>query len=263
MSTEPTASDWLAALRASQQTLSELVSPLSDAEVEAPSYASEWSIAQVLSHLGSGAEIFSMFLAAGRDGTPAPGFEAFQPVWDAWNAKSPADQAHDGLRADAAYVDELEALDDAQRDAWRLEMFGGEQRLGDLIRLRLGEHTLHTWDIAVMADAAATLPAESVSLLVDAMDQLVGRAGKSPEQPVAIQIATENPARDFLLHATGEATALSVQDPGDRPDGDATVRLPAEALIRLFYGRLDPAHTPPLDAEGIDVDTLRLMFPGV
>jgi uncharacterized protein (TIGR03083 family) len=261
--TEPTTDDWLAALRRSQQTLASLVTPMSDAEVEAPSYASEWSIAQVLSHLGSGAEIFSLFLAAGRDGTTAPGFEAFQPIWDEWNAKSAAEQAHDGLRADAEFVDELEALDDTQREAWRLEMFGGEQRLADVIRLRLGEHTLHTWDVAVMADPDATLPLRSVELLVDHMDQLVGRAGKSPEQPVAVQITTEEPARDFRLEATGAATALSALDPSDRPTGDATLQLPAEALIRLFYGRLDPDHTPTLDVEGIEVDSLRQMFPGI
>jgi hypothetical protein len=40
--------------------------------------------------------------------------------------------------------------------------------------------------------------------------------------------------------------------------------LPAEALIRLVYGRLDAAHTPPsVRVENIDLDALRRAFPGV
>ena len=64
---------WLSSLRQSQQRLAALVTPMTPAEVESASYANEWSIAQVLSHLGSGAEIFSMFLDAGVQGSPAPG----------------------------------------------------------------------------------------------------------------------------------------------------------------------------------------------
>lgn len=61
---------------------------------------------------------------------------------------------------------------------------------------------------------------------------------------------------------------LSVQDKvtlsevGDSPSA-ATLRLPAEALIRLVYGRLDAHHTPPaVAADGVDLDTLRGVFPG-
>jgi uncharacterized protein (TIGR03083 family) len=253
--------DWLAALRQSQQQLAALVTPLSDAEVESPSYASEWSIAQVLSHLGSGAEIFSMFLDAALDGQPAPGFEAFQPIWDEWNAKSPHAQAHDGLRSDAAFIDKLDALDDTERDAWRLEMFGGEQRLADLLRLRLGEHALHSWDVVVALDPEATLHPEAVALLVDHLDQLVARAGKAPAQPIDVTITTAAPARTMRLQATDEGVALTSPE-ADDPVG-ASLELPAEALIRLVYGRLDADHLPAVSTDGIDLDTLRQMFPGV
>jgi hypothetical protein len=34
-------------------------------------------------------------------------------------------------------------------------------------------------------------------------------------------------------------------------------------LVRLAYGRLDPAHTPEgIVAEGVDLDLLRAIFPG-
>jgi hypothetical protein len=42
------------------------------------------------------------------------------------------------------------------------------------------------------------------------------------------------------------------------------VRLPAEAFIRLLYGRLDPDHTPSsVTTDGADLDVLRRAFPGV
>ena len=38
--------------------------------------------------------------------------------------------------------------------------------------------------------------------------------------------------------------------------------MPAEAFVRLVYGRLDPAHTPPIKAHRADLDELRQLFPG-
>jgi hypothetical protein len=39
--------------------------------------------------------------------------------------------------------------------------------------------------------------------------------------------------------------------------------MPSEALLRLAYGRLDPAHTPAeVVADPADLDRLRRMFPG-
>jgi hypothetical protein len=40
------------------------------------------------------------------------------------------------------------------------------------------------------------------------------------------------------------------------------VRLPAEAFLRLVYGRLDPDHTPPVSPQDVELGTLRAMFPG-
>ncbi len=40
------------------------------------------------------------------------------------------------------------------------------------------------------------------------------------------------------------------------------LRLPAEALVRLVYGRLDPAHPPPVETSQVDLDELRQIFPG-
>ena len=64
---------WIAALRHSHDILQGLVEPLEAEQLEQPSYASGWSIAEVLSHIGSQSEIFELFLDAGLSGEDPPG----------------------------------------------------------------------------------------------------------------------------------------------------------------------------------------------
>ncbi|HBW17564.1 MAG TPA: hypothetical protein DEH11_00385, partial [Actinobacteria bacterium] len=109
----------IAALRHSHDRLTGLVQPLTPDEVSAQSYCSDWTVAQVLSHLGSGAEISLLMLrAALGEGEPA-GQEAFQAIWDVWNAKSPDEQAADAVAADEQHVRTLEQLTDEQLDRAR------------------------------------------------------------------------------------------------------------------------------------------------
>ena len=74
-----------------------------------------------------------------------------------------------------------------------------------------------------------------------------------------VRLRTTGPDGDYLLDV-GESVTLSEWAGAARRDGE--IRLPAEALLRLFYGRLDPEHTPEYTAEGIDLDRLRAVFPG-
>ena len=46
---------------------------------------------------------------------------------------------------------------------------------------------------------------------------------------------------------------------GAAADGETST--PAEALLRLVYGRLDPAHTPPFGGEPELLDRARAVFP--
>jgi uncharacterized protein (TIGR03083 family) len=251
----------LSALRHSHARLAGAVGPLTADEVTGRSYCGEWSIAQVLSHLGSGAEIFDMFLDAGLRGGPAPGMEQFQQVWDRWNAKSPQDQARDAVTADAAFLDRLGALSPAQRTQWRMSMFGGERTLGDVARLRLGEHALHTWDIAVALDSKATVAGDAVELILENLPGLAARAGKPVGQDVHVHVTTHDPGRSFRLDVGPDSVSLSPAGPEQAADG-AELRLPAEALVRLVYGRLDPEHTPPAETSHVELGTLRRIFTG-
>jgi uncharacterized protein (TIGR03083 family) len=250
---------WIGALRHSHERLQEVAGPLDAAQLEQLSYASEWSIAQVLSHLGSQAEIFGLFLAAGLTGQDPPGREEFVPIWEVWNAKSPQAQASDALRADQATLEQFESLDDEQRARLRLQMFGMDLDITGLARMRLSEHAVHTWDVAVALDPAATIEPDAVALLIDMLGQFVGRSAKPDGQQRRVRVVTTDPERSFILE-TGPAVTLTESDGAD--EGLPELRLPAEALLRLLYGRLDPAHTPSVVAKGVDLDELRAIFPG-
>jgi uncharacterized protein (TIGR03083 family) len=253
--------DLLAAVRRSHDRLAAALADLPADRLSGPSYH-DWSIAQVLSHLGSGAETFRLYVEAGTAGTPAPTIDDFHPVWDRWNAMTPVEQRDGFLVSDLALLDAFAAVPAGQRDAWRLEMFGADQTLSTVARMRLGEHTLHSWDVLVALDRAATLPRGAVDLMVDSMDPLVERFGKT-EQPVVTRLELTDPDRVFVLETGPDGGTRAPAVGEDRPSG-GTLGLPAEAFIRLLYGRLDPDHTPgSVRTDGADLDLLRGAFPGV
>ncbi len=261
---EPSPQAWIDALRRSHDALRANVEPLDEDRLRQRSYCSEWSIAQVLSHLGSGAEIFGLFLDAGLAGAEPPGPDAFAPIWQAWNERGPLAQATDALAADETLVKRLESLSPGERDRIRLQLFGMDLDVTGLAKLRLGEHAVHSWDVAVALDPSVTVAADSVSLLIDNVAPLIGRAGRPAASPQRIHVSTTSPDREFVLD-TGEPVGLEPAADATSANGAAdgpALRLPAEALLRLVYGRLDPGHTPPVEAAGVDLDALRQVFPG-
>jgi uncharacterized protein (TIGR03083 family) len=264
---ESSPAPWIGALRRSHDALQAAVEPLGLGQLEQLSYASEWSIAQVLSHLGSQAEIFGLFLDAGLTGQDPPGPDAFGPIWATWNAKDPQAQASDALRADQATVERFESLDADEQARVHLHMFGMDLGATGLARMRLGEHAIHTWDVLVALDPAATVAPDAVALLIGQLDQLVARTARPDGKQRRIRVSTSHPERQFIL-ATDEAVTLTASDDetaaelGQSELGQSELRLPAEAFVRLIYGRLDAAHTPPVENVGVELDELRPIFPG-
>lgn len=250
--------DPIAALRASHERLAAIVAALTPEQVTAPAYPSEWTIAQVLSHLGSGAQIMALAFDAALSGTTAPGREANPPIWDRWNAKAPGDQVRDGIESDRRLVARFESLDADQRSSLRFASFAGEVEADRLAQLRLNEHAVHTWDVAVALDPSATIGAEAVGLVVDNLAMVAAFSAKADGLSTVVQVSTTDPHRDFTLTLGPNVTL----QPGRDAAATAELGLPAEAFIRLVYGRLDPEHTPPVTATGIALDDLRRAFPG-
>jgi uncharacterized protein (TIGR03083 family) len=250
---------WIEALRHSHDRLRTVAGPLGLGQLQRPSYAPAWSIAQVLSHLGSQAEVFSLLLDAGLTGQDPPGRDTFGPIWQAWDAKSAQAQAGEALRADQAVTERFESLDAGQREQLRLKVFGMDLDTAGLARMRLGEHAIHTWDIAVVLDPAATVAPDAVALLIDALGQLVTRTAKPGGADRRWHVSTTTPVRHFTL-AAGQSVTLAAAGGGH--EGLPEVGMPAEALVRLVYGRLDPAHTPPIETRRANLGELRQLFPG-
>jgi uncharacterized protein (TIGR03083 family) len=249
--------DRLDALEASAEHLASVAQRLTPEQLTGQAYPTKWSIADVLSHLGSGAVIMlSGIDATVSGGTDADGFN--QSVWDAWNAKDPSAKASDALMADRALLDRVAALTDDERASFKFSMGSFVLDLATFLGMRVNEHALHTWDIDVAFDRTATLPGYAVGIVIDNLDMITGFCGKSDGNEREIAIRTTDPARTFTLKVDADRVALS---PGSS-SALADVELPSEAFVRLVYGRLDPAHTPAA-ADSPQLDQLRRVFPGV
>jgi uncharacterized protein (TIGR03083 family) len=248
----------ITALRRSHENLAALVAPLSPEQLRAQSYDSEWSIAQVLSHLASGAEIGALSLAAALEGAASPGADAMQEVWGRWDAKSPDEQAADVIPTDRALVEAWEAVDDARLPELRFALGPMELDGVAMSGLRLAEHAMHTWDVGVALDPSAVVAPEAVDILVDNLGMIAGFSAKPVGAPARIVVATTEPERRFVLVVEESVTLVPAAD----DDGPATITMPAEAFVRLVYGRLDPEHTPATSGDGVELDQLRAMFPG-
>jgi uncharacterized protein (TIGR03083 family) len=260
---ESSARTWIAALRGSQRRLAALVGTLTPEQLRCPSYATGWTIAQVLAHLGSQAEIAQQSLAAALAGREPFGLDGFKSICAVWNARDPDQQAVECLVYDLEHVRRLQRLSDEQLAGIRLKLIDMEVDAVGMVWLRLGEHALHSWDVAVSLDPAAVVAPQSVDLLIDRIPQVAARTGKPAGERLAVAVQTTSPEREFLLDV-GETVALSAAAPGAAAgDGIPRLRMPAEALLRLVYGRLDPDHTPPVQSLGgpFDLDILRTTFP--
>jgi uncharacterized protein (TIGR03083 family) len=258
MDTDPRA--FTAALRHSHHRLASLVGALSGGQLTADSYASEWTIAQVLSHLGSGAEIGQLLLDAALNTSGSVDRGKFPAIWATWNAKEPQEQAADCLLADDAHISRLERLSDADLTRMKLDFFGNELDASGVARMRLSEHAMHTWDVAVAVDPVAVIAPDAVPLLTGFLPRLASMAGKAAGEPFSARLRGCCPGVDLRLEVS-DSVSLA---PWDGGEAAGEIALPSEALLRLCYGRLDPAHTPPGQVTGEDglLDRVRAVFPG-
>ncbi|SNY38247.1 maleylpyruvate isomerase N-terminal domain-containing protein [Paractinoplanes atraurantiacus] len=253
----------IAALRSEHDDLAAAVAAFSPAQIEGPSGASDWTVAQVLSHVGSGAEINLAVLrgATGEAEAPGPGFN--QSVWDRWNALTPEAQATASIESDAKLVAAFEALTPEQHEQLTVNPGFLPQAipLASFAGMRLSEVVHHGWDVRVAADPAAPLAAVPAELLAEhlagGLSFFLGFIAKTDQvnEPAVVEIA-RTPYRIVLnegAHFTTEAAAAT-----------ATFEGPLEAALRLLAGRLTPPHTPSdVKVTGnVTLDNLRAIFPG-
>ena len=259
------ADETIKALRSGHEDLDSLVRGLAAADLARRSGAAEWDVAQVLSHLGSGAEINLASLEAALNDSGALADDFNQGVWARWDAMSREEHAENFLKASEALVRRYEGLDAQARQNLRIDL-GFLPMPVDVATaggLRLNEFTLHTWDVKAAFDPAATLAPEATPLLFDQAALLMGFLGKAGElggRPVTILVNTTSPERSFGVEVDEQVTL--VEAPADPA---ATLNTPAEWWLRLVSGRHAPEHTPAsveFTGAALTLDDLRRVFPG-
>jgi uncharacterized protein (TIGR03083 family) len=253
----------IAALRAEHDLTTTTVSELTEQQLTGPSGAAEWTVAAVLSHLGSGAVITLAGLqsALGARQPPEAGFN--ESVWDSWNAMSPAEQRAGFLERDAELVAAFEGLDQRQRDSLQLRVgfLPDPLPVASFAGLRLHESAQHSWDVRVPAEPAAGLLPGSASVIAEQfagdLAFMLGFIGKADRISGPVQLEIVGSEYGLLI-----ADSVALVSPVDHPTASFTG--PLEAAIRLIAGRLGPTRTPNgLTVTGnTTLEELRTVFPG-
>lgn len=246
----------IAALRAQHDDLAGLVTGgLSDGHLAARSGSSGWTVAQVLSHLGSAAEIGLATLTGAE--------VDHQVVWDRWNALPPEQQAKEFVEHSHAIVAYLEGLSPEDRSTRTVDLgFLPEPvSLTTLLGMRLVESVHHTWDVHAAFDLDATLPADVAPLLAEhyagGLAFLLGFTGKADEVSESATVVLGDSG-----YALEIDEAVRVTTAPSAPT--ATFAGPLESALRLLTGRLAPEYTQNdvRVAGNVTLDDLRRVFPG-
>jgi uncharacterized protein (TIGR03083 family) len=251
----------IAALRTNHDQLAELVSGAGPDDLKKTSGASEWTVADVLSHLGSGSELFLVRLQAAVDGVPV-GEVDNQAVWDRWNAMSPEEQASGFVESEEALVAVLESLDADQRRELNVDLgfLPAPAEMGVFVGMRLIEVANHAWDARAGLDSAAELETSSATLALESLaDELAFMLGFSTKPDVLsspVVLAVDG----FALRIDDHVSVV----PGSVDGATATFVGPLGSLVRLLSGRLRPEVTPDsVEVTGnVTLEELRKVFPG-
>jgi len=257
---------WIRAMRRTHDALVTDVADMSPEDLRRTSGASEWNVSQVLSHLGSGAEIAHATFNASLLGAEPPTTEMNQPIWDRWNAMEPEARASAFVRSEEQFVELLESIDESSANEVTIKFpfLPVPVDLATAIGFRLSEHALHSWDVRVAFDDRATVPDYLADLLVDRIPSMAGyiaKADRWSRPPASVAVLTDTPDRRFTLEL-GDSVTLA--EGAEEAGADAVLRLPGESLLRLTAGRLAPARTPAditMDGD-VSLDELRVVFPG-
>lgn len=248
----------IAALHHEHDVLEALLPNLPDNALAAPSGASEWTVAQALSHLGSSAEITRKPLARAA-GEPVEE-EDDRAVWARWDSSSPVDQAAGFVRHDTAYLETVDGLTPEQRETLTVDLGFLPEPVPVVVALgmRLNEVAAHSWDVRVGLDPAAEVTDQSAEVLVEHFQStlafLLGFSTKPGEVSEQVRLAV--PGGGVLID-DGVTVVAEAADP------TATLEGAPGATVRLLTGRLRTPYDAAVSVSGnVSLDELRRVFPG-
>jgi uncharacterized protein (TIGR03083 family) len=210
---------------------------------DAPSACRGWAVRDVAGHLAQGAERAPIVVRHALDGTPLP-----ELTPDDRTARFRALRAMTGPALAAGFPRDIDAVftllegaDDAALQTV-VTVPAGPHTLVQFANQRLSEAALHHWDVHAPRDPAATLRPEAAALLID---YLLGRMARMVDHEgargldVTYRCQLEGPGGGPVTLTIRDGTGSAAR--GTPSAASSTLTLPAEAWVRLVWGRLDLA----------------------
>ena len=232
------------------------------------SACADWKVYQVVSHIGSQPKIEAGVLAAGLRGAPPMNDEQRKAIWAHFDSLKPNEVLPEFRQGNEEFYRLADSLTDDELGRSVPWIFGPAP-VATVLGGRLNEQVLHAWDIRWARDKGATLSPETLPDLLE-VNLNPARLGGLVKPERAERLAGKT--IQFVLSRPEAAANLQL-----RPDGvqggqgraaspDLTVELPAEAFIRLLWGRYDvPAglRSGQLKLSKPDLaEPLQALFPG-
>ncbi|HEV7958194.1 MAG TPA: maleylpyruvate isomerase family mycothiol-dependent enzyme [Acidimicrobiales bacterium] len=262
--TEP----WLAALDTTSRRTYALVEDLSPDQLALQSFDKEWNIGQVLSHLGSGAEIGTGLIERALAGeTTGLDREMALPIWQRWDAMTPVEQREAWYESDALYrtaLASLMALDPEKLEVLRIPFFAGPVTVSVFAGYRLSEQAVHGWDIAVTLDPASAILEPELSLLWERIDGVASRVRDAAVlerlRPQTIAVTLTDLDETYRLDLASELHLVADQRMASA-SATGTLAGLGEAVLRIVYGRNRPEDEIEISG-AVTLGDYRALFPG-
>jgi uncharacterized protein (TIGR03083 family) len=257
------------ALRREHDVVDRWLAALSERAWQGPTGCSEWPVAKVVSHVGSGAEITLGTLKEQLEGGPEAGQEFRQGVWGHFDSLAAPEPLYAEFRdRNEQYLSYLENLPANLRER-PVKFFAGELPVAEFALFRLGEATLHSWDLRVGLDPAARLLPTSVApylvQVLRTMDRRANKDAKAALDGTSYNLALFGPVEEqFVLVVENGKLDARDEAPGTPA---AALRMSTEAFCRFCAGRLSLEQAEKdgeVDVGGDRAAALRLnqLFPG-
>ncbi|MGA5323438.1 maleylpyruvate isomerase family mycothiol-dependent enzyme [Streptomyces seoulensis] len=193
----------------------------------------EWTLFDLVRHLGEGRRKWAAIVAAGPAGTPPP-----RSAWDVPAAPAEREALLDWWTASASQL--LDALRDSgpDRGCWSWwETSQSPRTVGAAARHQLQEIAVHTYDAQLTAGAPQPLPTE---VALDGVDEFLSTCCATtspwPHQPATVDYqATEGSSWRLTLSPGGVRAARL---PDTAAPADASLRGTAAELVLALHGRI-------------------------
>ena len=243
--------DRMATLQRESKSIKEFLLGISAEALEQQSACERWTVADVLSHVGSQMFVLSITRGLAGDVSP-PGRPAVSEHNEddfaegiAQRAFATRAQQGDGLLAwFMGNLDEsVKVFDSVEPDQWNTQCYWppGPEPISTLLDMRIAELCMHAWDVRSVLEANYHLSEDSLRTLIDTVPRAV-RGAFRPEPglktPVRYRFSTPAPtAHEIDILVTKEGTRL--ESPSSSA-ADVNFRCDDETYVLVMYGRVTP-----------------------